>query len=69
MKLDTGLVMASLVTIVGILYKDTFTIILGTVLVCMSIIPYKPAFSYNYNVIASNETNNIEKSEQDIEQS
>jgi hypothetical protein len=69
MKLDTGFVIASLVTTIGILYKDTFTIILGTVLVCMSIIPYRPAFSYNYNVIASNETNNIEKSEQDIEQS
>ena len=70
MKLDTGFVIASLVTTIGILYKDTITIILGSVLVCMSIIPYVIHYIYtcrhNYNVSLAQDVNSIEES--DIEQ-
>ena len=68
MELDSAFIIGSLLTIIGFLIKDTFTITLGSFMVFITIVSYRPAFSYNYNIITSNETNNIEKPEQDIEQ-
>jgi len=70
MESDSAFIIGSLLTIIGFLIKDTFTIALGSVMVFITIIPYVIHYIYtcrhNYNVSLTQDVNSIEES--DIEQ-
>jgi riboflavin transporter FmnP len=68
MESDSAFIIGSLLTIIGFLIKDTFTVTLGSFMVFITIVSYIITCRYNYNVIANNETNINSIEESKIEQ-
>jgi hypothetical protein len=68
MEPDSAFIIGSLLTIIGILIKDTFTIILGSFMVFITIVSYINTCRYNYDVIGNNDTNINSIEESNIEQ-